>query len=880
MSKSPKLDRNNVEEIMALSPVQEGILFHYLTNPEQYVEQLGMTITGEIDLEHFKQAWATVAQANEMLRTVYRWEGLEHPMQIVLKHLPIPVRQVDCSHLSGAELEQAIQLVKEQDRKAHIDLMSEPFRITLCQRTATQTEIFITNHHILYDGWSNGILLREFFTTYQQLVSGQQPTLPKKPRFQSYIKWLQAADRGEQKAFRQRYLQGFEAKTGLSNQKPESVGNPCVTSYTHTFSADFSAALQSFLKAQKLTLANVVYAAWSLLLARYQLSEDIVFGTTDAGRMAKVPGIEEMVGMFINTMPLRVQFDSQMAVLDFMREVDRQVHERDNFLHTPILDVKSYCGFQQSESLFDSNVVVDNFPLDVKQLTDAGNKLSVESFTAYEMTNFELTVKVMNFHELQVEFMYHASSFTSGLIEQMCRHLVTCMEQMVAQPERSLAEIELLSEAERHQLVTEFNDTDVDFGQVVCLHEVFERKVQQHPERVALVLGDASLTYGELNQRANRLARKLRTAGVGPDQVVGLLAVRSFEMIVSIMAILKAGGAYLPIDPELPTERIRFLLEDSRTQVLLAMRDALQGQEFDIQTFELDDLALDSGPADNLDVVGTPSDLAYLIYTSGTTGKPKGVMVEHRQAFNLLMVMETAYPLLSNGSFLFKTNYAFDVSVAEVFGWFFGEGRLVILPPKLEKEPMAILREIERQQVTHVNFTASMLNVLLPSLEQPGITGLDNVSYVMVAGEVLPPKTVEVFYRLTRNVRLENLYGPTETTVYATMQSLDRGTVHTKILIGRPMPNVQAYIVDTDNRLQPIGCVGEICLGGANVTRGYWGRPELSAEKYIDNPFDEGTKIYRSGDLGRWLPDGRIEFLGRIDHQVKVRGYRIELGEV
>ncbi|MGZ4122551.1 MAG: amino acid adenylation domain-containing protein, partial [Tumebacillaceae bacterium] len=454
------------------------------------------------------------------------------------------------------------------------------------------------------------------------------------------------------------------------------------------------------------------------------------------------------------------------------------------------------------------------------------------------------------------------------------------MEQMVAQPELPLAEIELLSEAERHQLVTEFNDTAVDFGQVVCLHEVFERKVQQHPERIALVLGDASLTYGELNQRANRLARQLRTAGVGPDQVVGLLAVRSFEMIVSIMAILKAGGAYLPIDPELPTERIRFLLEDSRTQVLLAMRDALQGQEFDIQTFVLDDLALDSGPADNLDVVGTPSDLAYLIYTSGTTGKPKGVMVEHRQAFNLLMVMETAYPLLSNGSFLFKTNYAFDVSVAEVFGWFFGEGRLVILPPKLEKEPMAILREIERQQVTHVNFTASMLNVLLPSLEQPGITGLDNVSYVMVAGEVLPPKTVEVFYRLTRNVRLENLYGPTETTVYATMQSLDRETVHTKILIGRPMPNVQAYIVDTDNRLQPIGCVGEICLGGANVTRGYWGRRELSAEKYIDNPFDAGTKIYRSGDLGRWLPDGRIEFLGRIDHQVKVRGYRIELGEV
>lgn len=437
----------------------------------------------------------------------------------------------------------------------------------------------------------------------------------------------------------------------------------------------------------------------------------------------------------------------------------------------------------------------------------------------------------------------------------------------------------IIDEEEKEKILLEFNNTDADYPREKTLQEIFEEKVLSSPEKTAVLFEDKKLTYRELNEKANSLAGILRKNGVKPDFIVGIMVEKSIEMVVGILAILKAGGAYLPIDPAYPEDRIDYILKNSGTNILLTQDKFRNMVEFDGKILDLYDEQLYKEGVDNLENKNNPNNLAYIIYTSGTTGKPKGVMVEHRNVLNTLFYLENKYPVKDEDVYLLKTKYTFDVSITELFGWFIGHGSLAILGENDEKDIMCIISAINKYKVTHINFVPAMLNIF-NQIEDSDVEKLKSLKYVMAAGEELKVNVVDEFYKKFNNVRLENLYGPTEAAIYASGYTIDKNLNRSNVPIGVPIQNTKLYVVDNNCRILPIGIPGELIIAGLGVSRGYLNNEELTKEKFIENPYKPGEMMYKTGDLARWLPDGNIEYLGRIDSQVKIRGFRIELGEV
>ncbi|RED56618.1 non-ribosomal peptide synthetase [Cohnella lupini] len=482
--------------------------------------------------------------------------------------------------------------------------------------------------------------------------------------------------------------------------------------------------------------------------------------------------------------------------------------------------------------------------------------------------------------DLSVRF--NASFIRMESIERLVKHLIAFMLEALGNPDSIVSAIDLLSEADKQRILRDFNATEAEYPRDKTIHELFEAQVEKTPDNAAVIFERQQLTYRELNARANQLARVLREKGVQQDNLVGLMAERSPEMIVGILAILKAGGAYVPVDPAFPEERVRYMLQDSGAKLLLTqpkwveMATAAGVAEFALLSEETWAREADT----NLAATNGPESLAYVIYTSGSTGLPKGVMVEHASVVNLLTGLQTQYPLKAEGRYLLKTTNTFDVSAAELFGWFFEGGTLVVLPEGDEKEPKQMANAIRRHGVTHINFVPTMLRAFLTFVNEEELSNIPTLQYVFTAGEAVAADTVQLFHERMPQALLANLYGPTEATVYATGITLHPNTLETNVPIGKPLQNTQTYIVGESGDVQPIGVPGELCIGGTGLSRGYLNRPELTAERFVPNPFVSGERMYKTGDLARWQPDGNIEYLGRIDHQVKIRGYRIELGEI
>ncbi|MBW7477859.1 amino acid adenylation domain-containing protein, partial [Paenibacillus oenotherae] len=507
--------------------------------------------------------------------------------------------------------------------------------------------------------------------------------------------------------------------------------------------------------------------------------------------------------------------------------------------------------------------------------------------TGSTAAKFDLTLNAAEFgEEAAFSLQYRTSLFGKESMERLVGHLRRLLQEVAKKPDTPIREIGLMSPEEQDRIVETFNDTASSFPSKTTIQHLFEEQVAIRPEQTALVMGETRLSYDELNERANRLARELRESGVAAESVVGLIAERSIEMVVAILAVLKAGGAYLPIDPDYPQERIVYMLEDSKAELLLVQEHLADRAA--IWAGKLLKLLPDergrAGSGAPLAQLSTADNLAYIIYTSGSTGLPKGVMVEHRSVMNTLSALQKQYPIEESDAFLLKTSYAFDVSVAELFGWFVGEGSLAILPPDGEKDAGAIWAAIEKYGITHLNAVPSMLYQMLDFLQNQD-AGYAHLKYLFAAGEALTSKVQDLYGILKeRNVfsaSLENLYGPTEATIYASHYSLHAVKEEKlRIPIGTPLSNTQLYVLDGRQEVQPIGVPGELYIGGAGLARGYVNRAELTEEKFIANPYRPGERMYRTGDLARWQPDGTVEYLGRIDHQVKIRGYRIELGEI
>ncbi|MCP4155032.1 MAG: amino acid adenylation domain-containing protein, partial [bacterium] len=903
-----KLNKNTLEHMFGLSTMQEGILYHYLNAPQEkhYFEQLTLDISGAIDRELFEKAWNLVISSNQMLRTLFRWEKLKQPVQIVLKEHSLHPHYYDLSNnaAKGNDIYKDLDEIIIADLNNPFDLQDIAFRITLCKIRADKYKMIISNHHILYDGWSNGIILKEFFSFYNDLSSGKTVTKRTKVAFHEYIRQFQNREKtNNEHKFWKEFLKGFDTSNSLSIKKRKNVNSEAGNTGTRQIQIDkeFKKELDDYVRENKITLAALLYGSWGVLLQKYNNCGDVVFGTTVAGRQAKIKDIENIVGLFINTPLLRVREQPNEKIHRFLKRINHSLLARKEYENSSLVDIKEYCEHDGSEELFDNIMVIENYPLD-HQLKQGGGPLVLNSFSMFERTHYDLSVEVTLFDDINVSFTYKEELFEEGVIERLSRHYITLLKGFVRNPGLELSQMEILSEEDKKQLLHDFNDTACTYAHDKTIYELFEEQVKKTPDGIALAATihesplhtRAYLTYRELNKKAGQLAQLLTGKGITPGGIAGIMVNRSISMIIGILGILKTGSAYLPIDPEHPEARTRYVLTDSCAGILLTERaltpDLTFNKEVVFLDEELDGLAPVNAGVPVITGRREASNIAYVTYTSGSTGKPKGVIIENRSMANFIKGITDVIPFTEEDGILCLTTISFDIFGLETLLPLTKGSRVFIGNANEQLNPAAAARIMSEEKITIFQATPSRLQLLIT--DEDASPALASLSYLLVGGEAFPAPLLEKIRKLTAGqTKLYNVYGPTETTVWSTIKDV----TGTKVLnIGHPIANTQIYILGASGAIQPIGAVGELCISGDGLARGYLNRPELTSEKFIplskelcpdwNDPKKEsptrGFKLYRTGDLARWLPDGNIEFMERIDHQVKIRGFRIELGEI
>ncbi|KAF6616313.1 amino acid adenylation domain-containing protein, partial [Paenibacillus sp. EKM102P] len=803
-----------------------------------------------------------------------------------------------------------------QDKARGFDLSKDALMRVAVFRKGDHSYRFVWSfHHIVMDGWCLSLMTDEVFGAYAALLENKQPELaPVKP-YSDYIEWLEHQDAQEASRYWSDYLAGFEQQTLLpgentqvsvterdddTNRSGQSSNSGYVLEKLPLMlGKERSAALNQMAKQQHVTINTLLQSVWGVILQKYNNHQDVVFGSVVSGRPAEIPGVESMIGLFINTIPVRICSAPDATFAEVVQRTQEQALASSVYDTFPLYDIQART--EQKQDLIHHIMVFENYPIgqQMKQMggsgeADAHTGFSIANVALAEQTNYDFNLIVVPDEDISILLEYNALVYNRSAMERIYGHINHVIGQIVENPHIRVDELALVTPEEQAQIVQVWGDTAAAYPQDQTLSSLFEQQAANTPEQVAVLCGAESLTYRELNERANRLARTLRSEGVKPDQPVGILVHRSLDMIVGIYAILKAGGAYVPIDPEYPADRIRFMLEDSGAKLVLTQSHLAEqaSLSFDGQVLVLDRQDIYHEDSSNLEPLAGPHHVAYVIYTSGSTGKPKGVMVEHHSVLNRILWMHNRYGLSAEDTILQKTAFTFDVSVWELFWWSMVGSKVSLLSVGGEKNPEDIVDTIARDGVTTMHFVPAMLHAFLEYVEQQPRevmqAKLGTLRHVFASGEALPPQHVARFQRLVSSLagaKLVNLYGPTEATVDVSYFDCELDEEYTVIPIGKPIQNIRLYIVkESTEQLQPIGVAGELCIGGVGVARGYLNRPELTAEKFVADPFSGGEagyeRMYRTGDLARWMRDGNIEYLGRIDHQVKIRGYRIELGEV
>ncbi|WP_134728258.1 non-ribosomal peptide synthetase [Amycolatopsis nivea] len=864
-------DESGAEATYPLSPLQQGMRFHALLSPDSgvYVVQLSFALEGDLDVGAFRSAWHQVVSRHPALRTTFHQADGEDPVQVVHREVPEPWRLTDWR--GRDDVAALVSDLLERERAAGFDLAEPPlFRFALA-RVAERTHRFVwTHHHLLMDGWSLPIVLADLFTAYEAQVAGQRPNLPAVPPYEKYVGWLCEQDATESDAGWREALAGFAAPTPLPLEQP-GCGPIGTATAEVELSAERTRALRDLCRGNGLTLSTAVQAAWGLVLARHAESDDVVFGVTVAGRPPELPGVESMVGLFINTLPMRLRVDPDAEVAPWLRAVQSSFAEVRQYEHTPLVRIQGCSGVPRGSRLFDSLVVFENYPLGEHAVRPRGG-LRAHDVRATEQTDAALTLVAAPGERLALRLMYATDRCPDDSAAALAEQVIRALESFADGPGRLVGSVSLAQEDDR--LLRAWNPEPEEV-RGPALIERFVEAARTQPDAVALVWGGEQLTYHAVLHRAGGLASRLRAAEVGPDVLVGILLDRGPLQVIAILACHLAGGAYLPLDPAYPQERLDYLLSDSGAPVVVASPDLAARVPAGPRV-----LTPEAAPAEPAPAPIDSAHLAYVIYTSGSTGRPKGVLVPHGNAARLFDATRHWFGFGREDVWSLFHSVSFDFSVWELWGALAHGGRLVLVDDTTRRAPADFARVLADQAVTVLNQTPS---AFLPLAET--VSELPALRTVVFGGEALSADRLAGWaerFGLERP-QLVNMYGITETTVHVTRHPVGRPDLDraSGSVVGRPIPDLRVYLLDDDLRPVPAGIAGHLHVGGAGPARGYLGRPGLTAERFVPDPFGEpGSRMYRTGDRAHALPDGAFVYLGRSDDQVQLRGHRIEPNEI
>ncbi|MFJ1993749.1 amino acid adenylation domain-containing protein [Streptomyces asiaticus] len=870
-----------LEDVLPLTPMQEGLLFHAQFDedePDLYTVQLGIDLAGPLDADRLRGAARTLLRRHANLRAGFRQQGLSRPVQVVAADVELPWVELDFRHLPEAERAGRLDALMDEDRVRRFDPERPPLlRFTLIHMGDQLARFLMTNHHLLLDGWSGPLLMRELFTLYE--ADGDESALPEVTPYRDYLAWLGRQDKQAAREAWRTVLSGVDGATLIApdsdGRTVEVPGDLLVELPERT-----TTELTALARRHDATLNTVVQAAWSAVLSGLTGRTDVVFGATVSGRPADLPGVETMVGLFINTVPVRAELrttDTWTTLLERLRAQQTAVMDHH------YLGLQDVLRLVEPDTLFDTIVVTENYPLDGDGMPAVEDGLRIVGLYGSDANHYPISLVAMPGRTLRLRLGYRPDLVAPDAVEAIGGRLVRAFEAMIDAPEQPVNRVDLLATDERRTLLEEFTATARP-APVALVPERFQAQVARTPDAPALLAADGTrLSYARLDAAADRLAAELIGAGVGPERLVALALPRSADLVIAALAVLKAGGGYLPVDPGDPADRLAHVLTDATPVLVLTRSDIAPGLPWTAAPVRLLDEAGTSEPAESVSGGSGGSAVpagsgghrwqaqspAYVIYTSGSTGRPKGVVVEHRSFAQYLDYAAEAYPSLGERALL-HSPVSFDMAVTSLFGPLTTGGCVHVA--ELEQPAEGRVRPAFcKVTPSHLPLLAGVDPECSPTRE------------LVIGGEQLLGEALAPWRAAHPDVAVVNEYGPTEATVGCAVLRLEPGeeTPSGAVPIGRPTPNTRLYVLDSALRPAPRGAVGELYIGGGQLARGYLNRPALTAARFVADPFGApGGRLYRTGDLARWNADGQLEYLGRVDEQVKVRGYRVELGEI
>ncbi|MGE5399019.1 MAG: amino acid adenylation domain-containing protein, partial [Ignavibacteriales bacterium] len=839
----------NIEDIYPLSPMQQGMLFHSLLAPDSgvYVEQISCNIIGYLDVDAFKAAWEKIVERHSVLRSAFVWEDVDQPLQVVFESVDVPFEILDWQNMPDFQKEEQFNDLLRSEVEKAFNLGEAPLlRFVLIKVDSDRYCFSWTQHHILFDGWSSQIIIKEVFEYYDSLIACSAYEFSVSRPFRDYISWIQQKDILKAEEYWKKKLSGLEGPTSFGNHKPTDKNYKShYTTDQVIIPTEDSALVYDFCRKHKLTLNTLIQGVWAFILNTYSHEDDIVFGTTVSGRPVDLPGIESTVGLFINTLPVRIRFDNEIGIIEWLRNLQLEQAEQRKYEYCSLTDIQGWSQIPRDMPLFESIMVFENYPI-TTALKEQKKNFRITDVQMHSRTNYPLTIVIGPGELISVEAAYNEELFSKSFIRTLLSHFRNLLVNIINNEGEKLSRVNILPAAEIEIIKKQYCEGELTSLLNNNIPELFESIVERYGEEIACHYNEAGITYKELNERSNKLAHYLLEKGVGKETIVALCVDRSVDMIVCVMAVLKTGAGYLSLDPSYPVERINYMTEDSKCTLLITKNEFTAFFSNSLKKILIDSEwnEIKKKSIENPKISISQDNLAYVIYTSGSTGKPKGTILCHKGVINLVQVLKDKLGLKPGRRIIQFSSLSFDSAVAEIMPALLNGATLYLTDRETILSGEKLTGYMRDNRINIIILPPSALS-FMPYTDMP------DLDTIITAGEALSGVLVQKWNHLRR---FYNGYGPTEATVCTSLY-LCEGGENPHPPIGKPIANFKTYVLDKNMQIVPVGVSGELHIGGAGLARGYLNRPELTAEKFVPNPFAviKGERLYKTGDLVRYL---------------------------